>query len=68
MLGQSRGLWSSSWCSSAKPHCPGASHTPTTVMAEQWGEEMLPNTHVPWALLPTTYLNSSVAGVPLEAQ
>lgn len=37
-------------------------------MAEQWGEEMLPNTPVPQVLLPTMSVNSNVAGVPLEAQ
>lgn len=37
-------------------------------MAEQWGEEMLPDTPVPWALLPTMSVNSNVAGIPLEVQ
>lgn len=36
-------------------------------MAEQRGE-VLPNTPLPRALLPTTFVNSNMAGASLEAQ
>lgn len=36
-------------------------------MAEKWGE-VLPNTTLPQALLPTTSVNSNMAGASLEAQ
>lgn len=66
MLGQSWGLQSSSRHFSAKSHRPGASPTPTAAMAEQRGE-VLPNSPLPQALLPTVSVNSNMAGASLEA-